>query len=158
MYFFDQTSTTITQATQIGSWNVAGYQQINLHALVTGAPGTVWMGVSFNNLDAVEERLTISAPPGGLGFAILTRTYPVCAPTLSVIVNSSVQIDFRMQLYAACCEPQQSGLTRAFSRLARLFGGSAAAADGEAYRRLGRDVAIDDSLRRAPDQPASEGQ
>jgi hypothetical protein len=146
MYFFAETSKTITQSTPVGTWNVAGYQQINVHAWVKGGSGTVYMETYFNNLSAVQEKLTIGpVGAGGWNIAILTRTYPVYAPTLSVVLyNPSTQMDFTLRLYAGCCEPPMGF----FSRLFRIK----PAEDGEPHRRLSKDVDMN-ALLRSPDQP-----
>jgi hypothetical protein len=148
MYFFAETSKTITQSTPLGSWNVAGYQQINLHALVQGGSGSVYMELYFNNLSAAQEKLTIGpVGPGGWNIATLTKTYPVYAPTLSIVLyNPSTQMDFKLRLYSACCEPSKGFLTRLF--------GARAAKDGEAHRELDTKV-VTDELVRAPDQQSA---
>jgi hypothetical protein len=39
MYFFAETWKSITQTSPVGSWNVAGYQQVNLYVWVGGRLG-----------------------------------------------------------------------------------------------------------------------
>ena len=157
MYFFAEQSGVVTQSTPLGSWDVSGYQQVNVHAWVRGATGSVYMETYFNQLSAAQEKLTIGpVGPGGWNIATITRTYPVFAPTLSILLyNPSTQMDFRIRLYAACCEPKPGGLSLAASRLAQLFGRSKAAADGEAHRALGREVDAE-RLLRGPEEPGSE--
>jgi hypothetical protein len=144
MYFFAETSKTITGSTPVGSWNVAGYQQINVHAWVQGGSGTVYMETYFNNLSAFQEQLTIGpVGPGGWNIKILTRTYPVHAPKLSIVLyNPSTQMDFLLRLYASCCERRRAFTPPFRTRLAE---------DGEPHRKLSEDVDVD-TLLRAPEQ------
>ena len=103
------------------------------------------METYFNNLSAIQEKLTIGPPgPEGWNTAILTRTYPVDAPTLSIVLyNPSTPMDFLLRLYAACCEGRRPRLFQ--SRLAE---------DGEPHRKLRDDVDVD-ALLPAPQQPES---
>jgi hypothetical protein len=145
MYFFAETSKSITQSAPLGSWNVAGYQQVNMHIWIGGTSGSVYLEVYFNNYSLGAEKLTI---PSGWSFAALSKTYPVYAPTLSaVLYNPSTPMNVVMRLYSACCESKPS----VFSFLKRRT----AAADGEAYRTLDRDVDMD-SLLAASQLPPSE--
>lgn len=146
MFFFSETSKSISTSTAVGSWNVAGYQQVNVHALVRGGAGTVYMECYFNNLSAYHEKLTIGpGGPGGFNIAILAKTYPVHAPTFSIVLyNPSTPMDFTVRLYAACCEAPR-GL------IARLFP-AWRAAEGEANRTLDQRVDID-ALPRVSYQP-----
>jgi hypothetical protein len=144
MYFFSDTSMHIGASTAVGSWNVAGYQQINVHAWVKGGSGTVYMETYFNNLSAYQEKLTIGpVGPGGWNIALFTKTYAVHAPTMSVVLyNPSTPMDFTLRLYAACCEAPSGLITRLLPRRA---------GDGEIHRRLNERVDID-GLARISDQ------
>jgi hypothetical protein len=149
MYFFAQTFLTpITTSTAVGSWNVAGYQQINVHAWAQGAtgPGSVIMKTYFDSLEAYSELLRFAAAtPGAPNVTVLAKTYPAHAPTLSVVLyNPSTQMDFELRLYAACCEPPPGLLGRLFP-IRR-------AEDGEPHRRLSQAVDIE-ALVSVPHQP-----
>jgi hypothetical protein len=94
----------------------------------------------FDNYAVANEKLTI---PSGLTFAILAKTYPVHAPTLSaVLYNPSSQMNFMMRLYAACCESKPGVFLQAASGLG-LFKRRMAAAAGEPYRTLDQPVDLD---------------
>lgn len=136
MYFFSDTSLHVTTSVAVGSWNVAGYQQLNLHVWAKGGPGALYMESYFNNLSAFSETLTIGSPgPGGWNIVKLTRTYPVLAPKFSVVLyNPPTPVDFMLRLYAACCEAP-SGL------VARLFRGKTI--EGDAERKLKQSVDIE---------------
>jgi hypothetical protein len=150
MYFFADTSKpAITGTVPIGTWNVAGYQQINVHAWVRGGSGTVSMWLYFDQLLAATETFTIGpVAPGAQGVAIVTRTCPVYAPQLHVVFGNplTTPTDFRLRLYAACCEPPQRSL---LTRLFRIR----PAEDGEPQRKLSTDVDID-ALIPGPDESA----
>jgi hypothetical protein len=155
MYFFSETSGSIAPGGSIplGNWNVAGYQQITLHAWVKGGSGTAYLQLYFNGLQAGSETLTITPSSFSWSVDIITRTYPVFAPTLGVVLGTpswSSQMDFKMRLYAACCEPKQGVLS---GLMTRLFGRPTPAADGEPHRTLGRDVDMESLL---PEQPPSD--
>jgi hypothetical protein len=106
MYFFYETSTTITTSTPIGQWDLSGYSQVAVHMWVKGAGGAkVGAELYFNSLSAAQETLTIGpSGPGGWNIAILSKVYPVFAPTFSLVLyNPSAQMDFALRLYASCC-------------------------------------------------------
>lgn len=151
MYFFSDTSLHINTSTVIGYWNVAGYQQINVHAYVQGGPGSVYMESSFNNLSAYSEKLTIAAAGPG-NFAVVTRTYQVYAPTLSIVLyNPSAPMDFKLRLYAACCQAPSGLIARLFPMKQTI--------EGDAQRKLNAPVDIDPLTSDFPPaQPESTSQ
>lgn len=135
MYFFSDTSLKVTASTVVGYWNVAGYQQINVQAWVQGAPGSIYLTGSFNNLVGFNEKLTIAtAGPGN--FALLTRTYPIHAPNMSIVLyNPSTPMDVMIRLYAACCEAR-SGFIAWLLPAKQLR-------EGDAERRLNEPVDLE---------------
>jgi hypothetical protein len=149
MYFFSQTFLNVTANTGlVGSWNVAGYERINVHAWVRGGSGSVGMLFYFNNLQAYAETLTIGpVGPGGWNIASFTRTYSVHAPTLSIVLNNpTTNMDFDLRLYAACCAP--SGF------FAKLFPAKQVI-EGDAERKLNLPVDIEALALRSPQAAAA---
>lgn len=140
MYFYSETSLNISTSTVVGSWNVAGYQQLNVQAYALGAPGRVQLNCYFNNLVGYDEHVTI-AP--GSSFGLLSRTYAIYAPTLSIVLsNPTGPMQCRVRLYAACCEPR-------IGLIARLF--PPKTIEGDAERKLNQPIDIE-ALERAGGQ------
>jgi hypothetical protein len=140
MHFFSETSLNISTTTVVGSWNVAGYQQLNVQAYANGASGSVQLNCYFNNLVGYDEKITI-AP--GSSFGLLTRVYPVYAPTLSIVLsNPTGPMACKVRLYAACCVARIGFIARLFQ--AKTF-------EGDAERKLNQPVDID-ALMRPPGQ------
>jgi hypothetical protein len=124
MDFFYQTSRTINTTTPLGQWDVGGFREVAVHMWFKGAGGAkVYPELYFNGLSAATETVNIGpAAPGDWNIAIMTKVYPVFAPTLSIVLyNPSAPMDFQMRLYATCCETGSS--------LRQLFGGRAAPRD-----------------------------
>jgi hypothetical protein len=146
MYFFSETSLNISTSTAVGSWNVAGYQELNLHIWAKGGQGTLYMESYFNNLSAYSETLTIGSPgPGGWSTVMLTRTYPVLAPKLTVVLyNPTTPVDFMLRLYAACCEAPSGVIGRLLPPKRPL--------EGDAERKLNERVDVE-ALARASGHP-----
>jgi hypothetical protein len=161
MYFFSETSKTITPSGNpvLGSWNVAGYQQINLHCRAKGSSGTSSLLIYFNNLQAAAESLTIGPTvPGGWNVAVIARTYPVYAPILFITLSGvTTQMEVMLRLYAACCESKPSVFLRAASSLG-LFRKRTAAAEGEPYRKLSEEIDLQRLLGPPEQAPSDEGQ
>jgi len=160
VYFYSRTSMTMPAgvSTPIGNWNLAGYQQVNVHAWVKGGSGTSYLQLAFDHLQAAGEPLTIGPPgPGGWNVAILAKPFPVFAPTLSAVLNNSSpsQLDFELRLYAACCEPPPGIVSMVASGLMKLAGRQRSAGDGETHRTLGRSVDMG-SLLETPQQAPTE--
>ena len=149
MYFFSDTSLSFSTATAVGSWNVAGYQQINLHAWVKGGSGSVYLVAHFNNLLAYQERLTIGpVGPGGWNIAILTKSYPVHAPTLTVTLSDPpTPTEFKLRLYAACCEAPGGLIGRLLWPKQTI--------EGDLQRKLSEPIDLDALARVSP--PAEAG-
>ena len=133
MHFFSETSLNISNSTVVGSWNVAGYQQLNVQAYAQGAPGSVQLNCYFNNLVGYDENIVI---PPGRSFGLLTRVYQVYAPTLSIVLsNPTGPMACRVRLYAACCEGRSGLFTKLFSLKA--------VTEGDAERKLNQPVDIE---------------
>jgi hypothetical protein len=153
MYFFQQFSGPISQSTVIGSWDVSGYQQIAIQAWAQGPSGaTLQLNGYFNNLIGVDEKLTLGPAPSS--FAILTKVYPVYAPTLHVVLsNPSASLNVKVRLYAACCEPP-TRLTILRKYIGRALAGATPTASAEDHRKLSGPLDLVDLIGSA-EQPAS---
>jgi hypothetical protein len=137
MYFFSETKLNISGSTVVGSWNVAGYQQLNVQAYAQGGAGSVQLNCYFNNLISYDEKVIISPASS---FGLLSRTYAIYAPTLSIVLsNPTGPMQCRVRLYAACCEPR-------IGLIARLF--PPKTIEGDAERKLNQPIDIE-ALERA---------
>jgi len=122
MDLYYETSGNISTATPVGQWNVRGFREVAVHMWFKGAGGAkVYPELYFNGLSAAQETVTIGpAGPGGWNIAIVTKVYPVFAPTLAIVLyNPSVPMDFQLRLCAACCDGGKTPRSKAARTIAK---------------------------------------
>jgi hypothetical protein len=106
MHFYYEMDRTIVSSTPLGQWDLSGYREVAVHMSIKGPGGAkVYPEFYFNGLSAAQETLTVGpAGPDGWNVTILTKVYPVFAPTLGIVLyNPTAQMELKMRLYAACC-------------------------------------------------------
>jgi hypothetical protein len=107
MHFYDDVpQLRITQSTPIRAWDLSGYKEFNIHGWFRApATSTVYAEIYFNNLSGRREAITVN------GIALWTRTIPIFAPRVSLVLyNPSAPTDAQFRIYAACC-PDRPRLT-----------------------------------------------
>ena len=101
MFFYEEVIMgTITAPTPVKTWDLGGYSEYNLAIRAQGpAAATFSVVFSYNAFSVLAENFVL--PISGLG--VFLKTYRMYGPNVGLLVSTSIPINFRFRIYAACC-------------------------------------------------------